>query len=291
MQIAYHLGAHCTDEDRLVRSLLKNRGVLAPQGIVVPAPRLYRQLLPRIVQSLDDGPAGRETQKVILDAVAEGERPERLVFSHDFLIGYPRAAISAEGFYRNIGSRVTAFTNLFPEAEAEFLLALRNPATLIPALVQRVPDASYASLMEGVEPFNLRWAPVIERMLEALPDIDLTVWCNEDTPLIWPELLRTLAGLGFDAEMEGDFDLLATIMSETGMSRLKTFLETHPPRSIAQRRRIVSAFLDKFALADEVEMEVPMPGWTDDLVAGLTERYAADIADIAALPGIDLILP
>ena len=34
MRIVYHLGAHCTDEERLVRCLLKNRGLLAGQGIV-----------------------------------------------------------------------------------------------------------------------------------------------------------------------------------------------------------------------------------------------------------------
>ena len=36
MRIVYHLGAHCTDEDRLVRCLLKNRAVLAEAGIAVP---------------------------------------------------------------------------------------------------------------------------------------------------------------------------------------------------------------------------------------------------------------
>ncbi len=38
MEIVYHLGAHCTDEDRLLRCLLKNRGILAQQGIIVPGP-------------------------------------------------------------------------------------------------------------------------------------------------------------------------------------------------------------------------------------------------------------
>ncbi len=45
MRIVYHLGAHCTDDERLVRCLLKNRGTLAEQGIVVPGPTRYRNLL------------------------------------------------------------------------------------------------------------------------------------------------------------------------------------------------------------------------------------------------------
>jgi hypothetical protein len=291
MQIVYHIGAHCTDEDRLVRSLLKSRGVLAPQGIIVPAPRLYRQILPRIAQSMNDGPAGAETQKVILDAVMEEEKAERLIFSHDYLIGFPRGAISEIGFYKGVVERVTAFSNLFPDAQNEFHLALRNPATMIPALIARIPDATYESVMGGVDPLCLRWAPVVQRLLTALPGIDLTVWCNEDTPLIWPELLRNMAGLPAEAEMEGDFDLLSSIMSEVGLSRLKAFLESHPPRSISQRRRIVMAFLDKFALKDEIEMEIPLPGWTTDLVEAITAVYDADVAEIEAIPEIDFIAP
>ena len=45
MRIVYHLGAHCTDDERLLRCLLKNRGALAEQGIVVPSPTRYRTLL------------------------------------------------------------------------------------------------------------------------------------------------------------------------------------------------------------------------------------------------------
>ncbi|MFZ1725579.1 MAG: hypothetical protein WBO29_15960 [Albidovulum sp.] len=291
MQIVYHLGAHCTDEDRLVRSLLKDRGNLAPRGIIVPAPRLYRQILPKVAQSLTNGPANAETQKVILDAVMEEDEAERLIFSHDFLIGFPRGAIYEHGLYRDAAQRVLAFSNLFPAAENEFHLALRNPATLIPALIARIPDATYESVLGKASPMDLRWAPVIRRILTTLPGVDLTVWCNEDTPLIWPELLRNLAGLGPEDPMEGDYDLLATIMSETGLARLRAFMESHPPRSISQRRRNVAAFLDKFALKDEIEMEIPLPGWTDDLVAAVTAGYEADVAEIEAMTGVDFIAP
>ncbi len=32
-----------------------------------------------------------------------------------------------------------AFTQIFPEIEAEFHLAIRNPATFLPALFQKLP--------------------------------------------------------------------------------------------------------------------------------------------------------
>ena len=45
MQIAFHIGAHCTDEDRLLKSILKNAQMLSQLGIVVPGPGKYRSLI------------------------------------------------------------------------------------------------------------------------------------------------------------------------------------------------------------------------------------------------------
>lgn len=291
MQIAYHLGAHCTDEDRLIRSLLKNRETLGAAGIVVPSPRKYRQLLPRVAKSLRGAPAGSEAQQVILDAVMDIDEAERLIFSHDGLICYPVNTISDQGFYATAPLRVAAYANLFPKAQTEFFLALRNPATLVPALIERVNGGSYETVMGGQSPIALRWAPVIRRIVAAVPEINLTLWCNEDTPLLWPEILRAVAGLGPEAELEGDFDLLAAIMTDEGLGMLKAYLETHPPTSVEQRRRATTAFLEKYARPEEIEVEINLPGWSADLVAALTAAYDEDCAEIAGLDEVDFLTP
>lgn len=291
MQIAYHLGAHCTDEDRLVRALLKNRGTLGAAGIVVPSPRSYRQILPRVAKSLRGAPAGAETQQVILDAVMEADEAERLVFSHDCLLCYPVNTITKQGFYATAPQRVAAYCNLFPEAQSEFFLALRNPATLVPTLIERVNEGSYDTIMGDQSPIALRWAPVIRRIVAAVPDIALTVWCNEDTPLLWPEILRAVAGLGPEAALEGDFDLLAAIMTEEGLVKLKAYLETHPPASVEQRRRATTAHLEKYARPEEIEVEVDLPGWSAELVAALTAAYEEDCAEIADMAEITFLAP
>lgn len=291
MQIAYHLGAHCTDEDRLIRALLKNRGTLGAAGIVVPSPRSYRQLLPKIAKSLHGAPAGTETQQVILDAVMEAETAERLVFSHDCLLCYPVNAITKQGFYATAPQRIAAYSNLFPKAQTEFFLALRNPATLVPALIERVNDGTYATVMGDQSPHSLRWAPVIRSILAAVPGISLTIWCNEDTPLLWPEILRAVAGLGPEAALDGDFDLLAAIMTDEGLVKLKAYLETHPPASADQRRRATTAFLEKYARPEEIEVEVDLPGWSADLVAALTAAYEEDCAEIADMDEVNFLTP
>ena len=291
MQIAFHLGAHCTDEDLLLRALYKNRATLEPSGIVLPPQRLYRKLLPKVAKSLRGAAAEGTTRQVVLDAVLDDTPAERLIFSADSLLAFPVNAIGEDGLYPTAAQRVAAFANLFGSDQAEFFLGLRNPATLVPALLARLAPMTYDEVMKGVSPIALRWAPVIRRIVTQVPDLTLTIWCNEDTPLIWPELLRALAGTGPEEELEGDFDLLATILTDEGLEKLKAFLDTHPPANLAQRRRSVAAFLDKYARPDEMEVEIDLPGWSEELVAAMTDAYDADCAEIAGMPGVVFLSP
>lgn len=291
MQIAFHLGVHGTDEHRLVRALLKNRGTLGPQGIAVPSPRSYRQLLPKVAKTLRGAPAEPEVREIILDAIGEDGPFERLVFSAENLLCFPVNAIGSDGLYPTAPARIAAYANLFPDAGVEFFLALKNPATLIPALLDRATESSYETLMRGLSPISLRWTPLIRRILRQMPEIALTIWCAEDLPLLWPEVLRALAGVPEEEALEGDYDLLATLMTEAGLADLKGFFARHAPRRPAQRRRATAAFLQKFARPEELEMEITVPGWTEALVAAMTEAYDADCAEIAALPGVTFLWP
>ena len=291
MQIAYHLGVHGTDEDRLVRTLVKNRGTLAARGIAVPSPRAYRQLLPKVAKTLRGGPAGPDTQQVILDALGEDGALDRLVFSHDNLLSFPLNAIGADGLYPTAPARIAAYANLFPEAGAEFFLALKNPATLVPALLDRAAEASYDMIMSGSPPASLRWAPVIRRIVAQVPGIALTLWCAEDLPLLWPEVIRAIAGVGPEEALEGDHDLIATLMTDEGLAALKASVETQGPRSAAERRRETAGFLERHALPEALEVEIALPGWTGALVAAMTEAYDEDCAEIAALPGVTFLVP
>ena len=58
-----------------------------------------------------------------------------------------------------------------------------------------------------------------------------------------------------------------------------------------QKRRAIAAFLDKYALEEEIEEELDMPGWTEELVERMTALYDADVEIIRAMPGVSLIAP
>ncbi len=290
MQIVYHLGAHCTDDERLVRCLLKNRGALAQHGVVVPGPARYRNLLRDTAIALKGAPANHDTQALVLDQIMDEDRAERLILSWDNFMSFPPWALKGM-LYPSAAERVHAFSNIFPEIQAEFFLAIRNPASFLPALFekQKADKARvkpYDGFVAGTDIFQLRWSDTVQSVLDANPGVPLTIWCDEDTPLIWPEVLQAITMHGPDVMLEGTEDLLTQIMSSEGLTRMRAYLGKHPANTQQMRRRVVSAFLDKFALPDKIEVKVELPGWTADTVARLTETYERDVATLQQMEGV-----
>jgi len=288
MRIVYHLGAHCTDEERLVRCLLKNRATLADQGIVVPAPTRYRKLLRDTAVQLKGQPAAIETQALVLEQIMDEDVADRLILSWDSFLSFPQWVLRGT-MYAFAGERIRAFTQIFPGIEAEFHLAIRNPATFLPALYEKQKGKSHEEFLEGTDPMTLRWSDVIFQIVSQNPGVPLVIWADEDTPLIWPEVLQSVGGYAPDTDLEDTDELLAGIMTPDGLAKLNNYLATHPPRTVGQRRRIVSAFLDKFSLPDRVEMQFDMPGWTPEMVEAMTTAYREDIERIKAIPEVSFL--
>lgn len=117
------------------------------------------------------------------------------------------------------------------------------------------------------------------------------MWCNEDTPLLWPQIIREVAGLDLGEEIVGEFDLLNEIMSKEGMQRFAAYLKSHPEMTEIQKRRVISAFLDKFAFEEKIEEELTLSGWSEDLMDDMTDVYEEDMLDVKRIPGITLIAP
>lgn len=288
MHIIYHLGAHCTDEDRLVRCLLKNRAVLAESGIVVPSPTRYRQLLRDTAAELQGRTASQETQAMLLEQILDTTAATRLVLSWDSFLASPASATPG-ALYPDAGERTRAYTQIFPDYAAEFHLALRNPATFLPSLRAKVLAKRDEDTLPAIDPFQLLWSDVVRNIQQHNPGIPLTVWCDEDTPLIWPEVLQAVSSHPAGLSPEDQDAVLAMILSDIGLQRFKAYNAEHPPISIERRRRVATAFLEKFARPDLVEQEIDLPGWTDEVVSALTHAYLGDVERIRRMPGVTLI--
>lgn len=293
MEIVYHLGAHCTDDERLLRCLLKNRGVLSQQGIVVPGPTRYRNLLRDTAVALKGATASRDTQALVLEQIMEENDAQRLILSWDSFMSYPAWSLKGR-MYPTAGERVRALGNIFPDIQAEFYLAIRNPASFLPGLFDRQASDKarakpYETFFDGTDIASLRWSDTVQNILDANPGISLTLWCDEDTPLIWPEVLQAVSGHDAATRLDDADDLLAQIMSAEGMARLRAYLESHPPATPSLRRKVISAFLDKFVRPERISQNVALPGWTAELIAELTETYERDVATLHQMPGLRIL--
>lgn len=291
MQVILHTGAHETDEDRLLKCLLGNRDGFSAAGVSVPGPGKYRYLLGDAFKAMETAEPSDQARDVLVDAILDDEIAERMILSHPYFFGAKGFAVSGEGFYHKAPERLGQLRQLFAGDEVQVFMALRNPAGFLPALLGGVDADRRDQVLGAIDPRGLRWSDMVARMRAAVPDVRITLWCHEDSPLIWGQILREMAGLPEDAKVQGGFDLLAAIMSKEGMQRFRAYLHTHPDMTETQKRRVMMAFLDKYALEDELEEVLDLPGWTEALVEELTELYDIDLGRIAAMDGVRLIEP
>jgi hypothetical protein len=289
MQIAFHIGAHCTDEDQLVKSLVKNAQIFTEHGVSVPGPSRYRQLLTDVSVKLAGKPASLETQDMVLEQVLDGSDPDRLVFSFDNFISGPRRVLEDGMLYPAAPEKTRVLHNLFPDHEIEFFLAVRDPATFVPAFLKKYSDLDRGEIMSKLNPQGMIWSDVIRDIREENPDCPVTIWCNEDTPLIWPEVMHEITAIDMRVLFKGGLDIIAQIMKREGVKRLRAYMAENQPTSEIQRRRILAAFLDKYAIEDAVEEEIDLPGWTAELVEELSASYEDDMLELARIPGVTMI--
>lgn len=291
MQVVYHLGAPCTDADQLTTSLIKNRLRLAQAGICVPTPGRYRSVIRDTVRALKGRVAGEEVQEALLEAIADDAQVDRLILSDPRFVCINRLVVQGAQIWPMIERATTSLRTLFPHAQVEFFIGMRDPATLIPALFKASRFSDFREFTENMQPHAVAWSETLQRLHMAHPDCKITTWCNEDTPLLWGNIMRHIAGVGPDADLDGIDDLAASIMAEEGYRRMRAWLAENPPDTDLQRRRILAAFLERYAKEGEIEETLNLPGWTEELMDALTARYDDDMKVIAGIPGVTLLSP
>lgn len=291
MQIVYHMGVHGTDNDRLVRSLLQNRDALWKNGTEVPTPTHYRGVIGQALNSLQGAPASAEMQEVVLDSILNNDRPERCIMSQPGFLGMPHRAVNSSGLYSNAGERMMALINLFPQADVEFFAAIKNPASLLNHVIPLIPNRSYHDILGGVDPRGLRWPDTIRRMAQAAQGRRLVIWCNEDTPLIWSDIIRRIGNMPADAPVSGGLQILAELIGPEPLAALRDKIKRENITDPDARLSAIEDTLATHANPDKTDAEITLPGWTQSLVDEMTAIYHADLAEIAAIQGVEFIRP
>ena len=290
MQISIHLGAHCTDDDQLIKSLLKSSGQLAKEGVAVPGPGRYRGLLADALVKLQGARADDETQDMLLDTLVDSSDAKRLVLGHKNFLGAPHRSIEHNQLYHLAERNTFWLRNLFANHDVSFFIGMRNPATFVPAILNEATEIDRGALLTQVEPRGLCWSDMLHTIREANPTTPITVWCNEDTPLLWPEIMHTIAGVDDKMPLDGALDVLRQIMVSDGFEKMQEYLTMTTISSPEQRRQVIATFLEKYAIPEEIEEEIDLPGWTEDLIAELTDAYDHDLDEIERIPGVTLLV-
>jgi len=192
-------------------------------------------------------------------------------------------------FYRNAGRNTAAIRNLFPDAEVEFFLSIRNPATFLPEAFSGQIEKSFDAFFNQVDVMSVCWSDVIRSIRKANPASRLTVWSHEDLPVIWPTVLAEVAARDLGRAFKGELDIINAVLTREGVSRLRSYLRDKTGLSRDKRQAVMAVFLEKFVDETANEVEIDLPGWTSETVETMTDIYEADVYDIGRMDGVSLI--
>ncbi|MDO5643782.1 MAG: hypothetical protein Q4G26_15530, partial [Paracoccus sp. (in: a-proteobacteria)] len=259
----YHVGAYGSGMERIIRTLLSNRDALWKEGVEVPSPGRYRGVFGEALTALNGGHASNEMQEMLLDSVMDSDDAARVVLSQPAFIGMPKGAISPKGLYASAPYRLAGLSNLFPDSHVEFFIGITHPAQQVQTIVQ-MTKGDYASVMAGVDPHGLLWAPLFRRLLDAVPGRRIVAWAQEDLPFTMPEVLRRMADVPPHVALQNENGILAELLPAEAFSALDTRISAAPGLGIGPRRDLIEKALADVA-PSAMEAEIALPGWSQDL--------------------------
>jgi hypothetical protein len=291
MKIALHLGPHLTDDGQIVRCLLRNRDALFAQGIEVPAPTRYRDMLLRIAGSTDPDSIADDSGAMLLDSTLDGDDTSRVILTDPNVMAWKGGAVRRNLLYPAATQRLACLREALLDHEVELSLAIRNPASFLPAILSQLKPNQVPGVLATTDATALRWSQLIASIRDTWPEAALTVWCDEDTPFIWDDILGCVAGIDKPEMLEGRFDWFENVMVAGAAGRLEAFLRAHPPIDGLHRQKVIAAFLDKFCDDSKIDVDASITGWGADMIDTLSLLYDDDLADIEAIDGVTLLQP
>lgn len=287
--LAFHIGAPNTDNGQLTWSLRKDAQPLLERGVMIRRPGTYMPAVTNLMRKQHKGLLTDQEREALLASIVKDQAVSRLILTNSGFLGVPGWMLSGGRLFRNAGCNAAALRRVFPGNPCEFFLGLRDPAALIGPVFRSQSGRTWEQFAGRTDFLNLRWSDVVADIQEHNPGCRLTVWCNEETPVIWPGILGHVTGLGSSFRFSGEFDITRGIISEQGYERLEAYLSSRPGLSEDQRERVHELFLTYFHSEAAVEEEIDLPGWSQPLVDAMGETYLADTELIRRMPGVTFL--
>ncbi|WP_224504498.1 hypothetical protein [Celeribacter litoreus] len=237
-------------------------------------------------------PAPPEVQDMLLDELVSFDDCNRMVLSFDEVICVPSKIFENGRLYAKADFKLPWLRNVFADCPMEFFVGLRNPATFVPAAIKACGSTpTYEEFLNGYDIGRLRWSRFVERIRRSCPDVKLTCFAFEDTPITWGKILREMTGADASVRLTGELEILNTVMTRDGLRALRTRLHENPPETEGDKYRLFEEFLLEHHDEDANEEEIVLPGWNAALVERLTDAYEDDLERIQQMDGVEFILP
>ncbi|MCB1395605.1 MAG: hypothetical protein H6898_04975 [Rhodobacter sp.] len=260
--------------------MARNRAEFERQGAVVPPPRLF---LSRLSEALDRGrdldPLARED--ALLRSLGASGTHRWMAVSAPGLLGAVDDVIAPEGFYvRDVARRLHGLRTLFPRCTITLMLAVRSPATMLPAILPDDPEM-LASLLPMLDGDTLPWAALVATIRHHLPAAQLVAWRHENLAGVWPDILAQIVGPGRVLPPAGLLDFATLGLSAQARLRFERYCAANPPPTAGHMRQLAEAFGRRYGHARLSAPAESLPGWARTELDRLDAGYVTEWADIS----------
>ena len=157
-----------------------------------------------------------KTRLELLADILGNTEADRAIFTNGNFIRVPNWIFENEVFYTLPVEKLQAFGTLFSCHDIEISICIHDPESFVPAAFGELHGRSYDRLMAGTRAEVLQWHGLIDQIKATLPNAKITAWCNENTPFIWPKLLRCVMWPTDEDPVEGGYDLIASALTQSG---------------------------------------------------------------------------
>lgn len=291
MQIVIHAGVAFTDEGQIIDLFKTNAGLLNEYNVTILGFPAYRRQFRIPLKALRPGSEAGNVREGFLNRLPKNTLIERAIVSTPQFLGELPTTVMDGQFYPLAGQRIAYLGEVFEGMQVELFIALRNPGSFIPRALMSLPAADRQRVLEETDLSCLSWLTLIDNIRDLAPDVNITLWSDEASPLIRGDVVRTMAGLPENVVLDQEYSLLSSLVSSVGKQEIRTLFETQPTLARSALRVELGRIFEEFAQPEAIEEELDLPGWSEEIVEAFTELYEQDLEMLQNLPEVRFLAP
>jgi hypothetical protein len=272
-QLHIHFAVPFFAGDQLIRSLTPMAQKLWQEGICVPLPETYRSIISKKAHGAEGGifmPLEQEDLRKHIPADAK-----TVILSFNELMGRSEDIFKGGVIYEHAAARIEYLRTLFPNREMSLFFSAANPGSVMCAMMNN--GAMSPITRKAAVLMRPLWSDLVERIDAVHPDLPITIWANEDTPVTWPVVLRKITGRARGGTIGGGLVLAAALLSAEGKEKFLIEARQKAPRTERELMVFVNQFLNENADESSRSFEVDLEGWDQKTIDDFDLLYEQDI--------------